>query len=162
MLPRIIFKNLHTVMAILALFKQFLGKFCLNFLPLNLRVSPNMMHLVRTFSIMCAQSVRLIVIKKVPNHGKTVFIKNMFENGWWGRCIPHFPPGSAPARTDNNVFYRYTNQLIWFYHDMRQILSRTALAQFGHFTLKTKARFEKGGGGRIDPPLGAPLVETDG
>ena len=54
MLPRIIFKNLHTVMAILALFKQFLSKFRSNFLPLNLSVSPNMMHLVRTFSIMCA------------------------------------------------------------------------------------------------------------
>ena len=39
---------------ILALFEQFLGKFCLKFLPLNLSVSPNMMHFVRTFSIMRA------------------------------------------------------------------------------------------------------------
>ena len=31
-------ENLHTVMAILVLFEQFLGKFCLNFLPLNLSV----------------------------------------------------------------------------------------------------------------------------
>ena len=48
-----IFENLHTVVAILELFKQFLGKFCLNFLPLNLSVSPNM-HFVRTFLIMRA------------------------------------------------------------------------------------------------------------
>ena len=54
MLPRKIFENLHTVVAILALLEQFLGKFCLNFLPLNLSVSPNMMHFVRTFSIMRA------------------------------------------------------------------------------------------------------------
>ena len=38
-----ILRNLHTVilvMAILVLFEQFLRKFCLNFLPLNLSVSP--------------------------------------------------------------------------------------------------------------------------
>ena len=54
MLLRKIFENLHTVVAILTLFEQFLGKFCSNVLPLNLSVSPNMMHFVRTFSIMCA------------------------------------------------------------------------------------------------------------
>ena len=53
--PRKFFENLHTVVAILALFEQFLGKFCLNFLPLNLSVSPNIMHFVHTFSIMRAQ-----------------------------------------------------------------------------------------------------------
>ena len=50
MLPRKIFENLHTAVAILALFEQCFGKFCLNFLPLILSVSPNMMHFVRTFS----------------------------------------------------------------------------------------------------------------
>ena len=54
MLFRKIFENIHAIVAILALFEQFLGKFCLNFLPLNLSVSPNMMHFVRTFSIMRA------------------------------------------------------------------------------------------------------------
>ena len=77
-------------MAILALFEQILGKFCLNFLPLILSVAPNMMHFVRTFSITCALSVRLIVIDKVGNYEKVVFTKNMFENGWWGGgCISH-------------------------------------------------------------------------
>ena len=100
MLPQKIFVNLHTAVAILALFEQFLGKFRLNFLPLNFSVSPNMVHFVRTFSIMRAYSVRLIVFEKVRNFGKVVFIKNMFENGWWGGCIP---PGSAPAHTDTKV-----------------------------------------------------------
>ena len=54
MLPRKFFENLHTLVAILALFEQFLGKFCLNFLPLNLSVSPNIMHFVHTFSIIRA------------------------------------------------------------------------------------------------------------
>ena len=54
MLLREIFENLHTVVAILVLFEQFLGKVCLNFLPLILSVSPNMNHFVRAFSIMHA------------------------------------------------------------------------------------------------------------
>ena len=52
MLPRKFSEILHAVVAILVLFKQVLGKFCLNFLPLILSVAPNMMHFVRTFSIM--------------------------------------------------------------------------------------------------------------
>ena len=54
MFHRKIFENLHTVVAILVLFEQFLGKFCLNFLPLNLSVLPNMIHFVGTFSIASA------------------------------------------------------------------------------------------------------------
>ena len=48
-----IFENLPTVVAILALFEQFLGKFRY-FLLLNVSVSPNVMDFVRTFSIMRA------------------------------------------------------------------------------------------------------------
>ena len=81
MLSRKIFSNLHAVEVILVLFEQFLRKFCLKFWPLNLSVSPNITHFVRTFSIMRALGVRLIVIEKVQNYGKIVFIKNMFENG---------------------------------------------------------------------------------
>ena len=44
MLPRKNFENLHTVVAILVFSEKILGKFCLNILPLNLSVSPNMMH----------------------------------------------------------------------------------------------------------------------
>ena len=52
MLPRKFSEILHAVGAILVLFEQVLGKFCLNFLSLILSVAPNMMHFVRTFSIM--------------------------------------------------------------------------------------------------------------
>ena len=86
MLPRKFFENLHTVVAILVFFEQFLRKFCLNFLPPNLSVSPNRMHFVGTFSIMRALGVRLIVIEKVRNC--SLFIKNMFQNGWWGNAFP--------------------------------------------------------------------------
>ena len=57
MLPRKIFENLHIVVVILALFEPFLVKFCLDFLPLNLSVLPNMMQFAHTFSIMRAQGV---------------------------------------------------------------------------------------------------------
>ena len=99
MLPRKMFENLHNVVAILVLFEPILGKFCLNFLPLILSVAPNMMHLVRAFSIKRAQSVRFIVIEKVRNYGKVVSIKNMFESGRWGEGnasptspLPRDPP----------------------------------------------------------------------
>ena len=81
MLPWKNLENLHTVVTILVFFKQFSGKFCLNFLPLIVSVSPNMMHFVRTFSI---------VIEKVRSYEKIIFIKNMFENGWRGDRMP--PP----------------------------------------------------------------------
>ena len=57
MLPRKILENLDAVMAILVLFEQFPCKFCLNFFALILSVSLNMMHFVRTFLMMRAQSV---------------------------------------------------------------------------------------------------------
>ena len=52
MLPRKFFEIFHTVMTILVLFEQFSGKICLYFWPLILSVSPNIMHFVRTVSIM--------------------------------------------------------------------------------------------------------------
>ena len=54
MLPWKIFENLHTVMAILLLFEQFLGKVCSYVWAVTLSASPNMMHFVRTVSIMRA------------------------------------------------------------------------------------------------------------
>ena len=54
MLPWEIFEILHTVMAILVLFEHFLGKLNFNFLTLILSTSPNMVHFVRTFSIVRA------------------------------------------------------------------------------------------------------------
>ena len=57
----------------------------------------NMMHFVRTFSIMRAEGVRLIAIEEVRNHGKIVHIKNIFENGWWEDAYPSCYPGSTPG-----------------------------------------------------------------
>ena len=54
MLLRENFEILHAAMAVLVLFEHFSSKLCLNFLTLILRTSPNMMHFVRTFSIMRA------------------------------------------------------------------------------------------------------------
>ena len=39
-----------------------------------------------------------------------------------------------------------------FCHSCVEITARTALAQFGHFTLKTKVRLEKGGFRPPNPP----------
>ena len=94
-LSRKIFRNLHAVMAIIILFEQFLRKFYLNFLPLNLSVSPNIMYFVCTFSIMSALGVRLIVIEKVRNYVEVVFIKNMFQSNWCG-MHPPTPPLDPP------------------------------------------------------------------
>ena len=51
--PRKFFENLHTDMAILVLFEQFSGKFCVCFWSPILSASPNM-YFVCTISIMCA------------------------------------------------------------------------------------------------------------
>ena len=39
-----------------------------------------------------------------------------------------------------------------FGHSCFEIAARTALAQFGHFTLNTRVRFQKGGGRPLNPP----------
>ena len=49
------------------------------------------MHFIRTFLIMGAYDVKLIVIKKVQNYGKIVFIKIIIKNGLVGGCIPTSP-----------------------------------------------------------------------
>ena len=53
MLPRKVFKNLDTVMAILALFEQFLWQILFNFFASNSKsfTKYNMIHFVRTFLI---------------------------------------------------------------------------------------------------------------
>ena len=48
------------------------------------------------FRLCVFKSVRLIAIKEVRNYRKTVYIKNIFENGWWEDAYPSsYPPGSA-------------------------------------------------------------------
>ena len=58
-----------------------------------------MIHFVRTFSAMRAYGVRLIAIEEVRNYKKNcVYIKNIFENGWWEDTYSSsYPPESAPG-----------------------------------------------------------------
>ena len=113
------------------------------------------MYFVRTFSIMRTLGVRLIAIEKVRNYGDVVFIQNMFQNGCWGDVSPHLP-GSAPARTNNNV---YSNQPVWLRYAVKQILSQlfwnnstycTCTVWTLHF--KKKGSVSKGGGFRPRNP----------
>ena len=56
---------------------------------------------------------------------------------------------------------RFGFSMTWgkFCHNCFEITARTALAQFGHFTLKTKVWFEKGRVSTPQPPrLGAPMI----
>ena len=57
-----------------------------------------MMHFVRTCSIMLVYSVRLIAIEEARNYGKIVYIKNIFQNGWWEEAhLSSHPPGFTPG-----------------------------------------------------------------
>ena len=89
------FENLHAVVAILLLFEQFLGKFCSKCFTKYDAFSSYIFHYV-------CLGRKTYCYRKIQNYGKIVFIINMFENGWW-------EDASAPARTDNNVPYRYAN-----------------------------------------------------
>ena len=54
---------------------------------------------------------------------------------------------------------RFGFNIMWgkFCHSCFEITACTALAQFRHFTLKTRIRFQKGNFNPL-PPLGAPLT----
>ena len=89
MLPRKIFEILHTVMAILVLFEQFSGKFCLYFWSLILSASPNMMHFVRAVLIMRAKRLRHIVMKRFEIMAKFYSSKALLKMAGGRGCIPH-------------------------------------------------------------------------
>ena len=127
MLPRKNFENLHAIMAILVLFEQFSRIFCFNFLTPILSASPNMMHFVRTFSIMRANGVRLIAIKEVSNYGKIVGYRPTSKtflrtaSGRMHSCIPLIlTPGSALTISYRNhqkslAYFRHLAPLILFF-----------------------------------------------
>ena len=48
--------------------------------------------------------------------------KTCFKMAGGGLHPPH-PAGPAPARTDNNVSYHYSNQSVWLWYDVRQIVT---------------------------------------
>ena len=62
------------------------------FLSLNLSVSPNILHFVRTFAIMSALGVRLIVIEKVQKYGEIVYMHQKHVSKWLVRdASPTYP-----------------------------------------------------------------------
>ena len=91
MLPRKCFENLHTVMAILQLFKQYSGKFCLYFWPLISNASPNMMHFVRTFDYACLRRLRHIVMKRFKIMQNFYSSKALLKMAGGGMHPPHPP-----------------------------------------------------------------------
>ena len=107
---------------------------------------------------------KLIDIEKARNNGKTVFIKIVFENGWWGDAFLLDPPMPAlitmSLTTTPASRFGFSMMRDKFCHSCFKITARTALAQFKHFTLKTGVRFRKGGFDPPNPlPLGVPLLQ---
>ena len=83
MLPRKNFENLHTAMAILVLFKHFLGKVCSYFWPQTLSASQSCI-LFAQFRLCVLKATAAYGNEKVRNYGKNLFIQNIVENGWCG------------------------------------------------------------------------------
>ena len=87
-----------------------------------------------------------------------MFIKNVFENAWLRGASPLDPP--MPALMTVSLTTTPTSRFGFsmvqgkFCLSCFEITARTALAQFGHLTLKTRVRFQKEGL-TPKPPLGA-------
>ena len=79
MLPRKIFKILHSTMAISVLFVQFSSKGCSYFWPLPLSVSPNTMHFVcyAQFCLCVLKATKAYCNEEVRNYGKILFIQSI-------------------------------------------------------------------------------------
>ena len=100
MLPRKNFEKLHTVMAILVLFKQFLEKVYHIFLASNFESFTNDAFCLRGFDYVCLRRLKHIVMKRFEIIEKFCSSKALLKMA--GRCgmhaqhIPH-PPGSSPG-----------------------------------------------------------------
>ena len=81
-----------------------------------------MMHFVRTFLIMCAHGVRLTAVEEVRNYGKIVYIKNIFENGWWEDAYPSSYPLAISYRNHQKslTYFSHLAPLILFFFTKRQ------------------------------------------
>ena len=76
----------------------------------------------------------------------------MFENGWWDDTSRTSPLDSPlPARITMSLTTTPSSRVSFsmtrgkLCHSCFEITARAALAQFGHFTLKTRVRFQKEG-----------------
>ena len=83
-------KNLHTVMAIAVLFKQFGGKL-VTFLAPNFECFTNDAFCSHSFDYACSRRLRHIVMKRFEIMEKFLFIPNIVENGWWGDAYVAYP-----------------------------------------------------------------------
>ena len=87
MLPRKNFENLHAAMAILVLFEKFSGKFCLFFNPNSECFEKYEAFCSYIFDYACLWR-KAYCYQKIPNYGKIVYTKNIFESGWWKNAYP--------------------------------------------------------------------------
>ena len=96
MLPRNIFETLHTVMAILVLFEQFLSKGCM-FLTPNFECFTNDAMCSLSFDYECSRRLRHIVTKKFEImekfYSSKALLKMAVEEGMHTqhRPTPHLP-----------------------------------------------------------------------
>ena len=81
-----------------------------------------MSNFVRTFLIMRVLIARLIAIEEVRNYEKIVYIKSIFENGWWEDAYPSsYPPGSVrdpklqkPSK-ESGIFQSFGTIILFFF-----------------------------------------------
>ena len=88
----------------------------------------------------------------------------MFEMAGGGDAFPTSPldlplPAQITMSLTTTPSSRFGFSMMWgkFCHSCFEITARTALAQFGHFTSKTRLWFQNGGFNPPTPLLGAPL-----
>ena len=81
-----------------------------------------MMPFVRTFSIMRAQGVRFIAIEEVQIYEKIVYIKNIFENGWWKMHTLHPTPLAISYRNHQKslAYFSHLASFILFFFTTRR------------------------------------------
>ena len=88
----------------------------LKILTLILSASLNTMHFVRTFLVMRALGVRLIATEEVGSYKKIIFIKNIFENGWWEDAYSSFYPLDSPWPEATKTIKRIKHISVAWHH----------------------------------------------
>ena len=117
MLPWKSFENLHTVMAILALFEKFSGKVCLYFCTLTLSASPNMMNFcTHSFDYACLRRLRLIVMKRFEIMEKIYLSKALLKMAGEGMHPPHPPSLESTTSNPNCLGEKLGDVSVWAQH----------------------------------------------
>ena len=79
---------------------------------------------------MLAYGVRFIAIEKTLNYGKIVYIKNIFENGWWEEAYPSSHPLDPPLAISyknhqkNLAYFSHLAPLILFFFTKDEVKMR--------------------------------------